>query len=158
MAGVGLRLRGAEHPARTILCLHANVWPGGAYCDGRLKALSGSRSSNRLEPIWTGSGEHLPASYLRGPVPAGVERQRAVVGLDGQGRIFVRLPAPREAKGPVGFDLGREAGVEEQIAISAVLGEERIAAPTDEDVAVRQHLHAALGAADLSLRVRILTQ
>src|SRR5215218_2740104 len=141
MAGVGLRLRGAEHPARTILCLHANVWPGGAYCDGRLKALSGSRSSNRLEPIWTGSGEHLPASYLRGPVPAGVERQRAVVGLDGQGRIFVRLPAPREAKGPVGVDPGREDAVEEQLAVRAELGEERVAAPAYERAAAGQDLH-----------------
>src|SRR3712207_1901637 len=128
------RLGGAEHPTRTVLCSHPDVSLGGLYRDRGLKALSrGGR--HRLKPVGVGTSEHLPGGDLRCTGSTGVERHVTVgSALDRYGGGVVRLPAPREAKGPVGLALGREGGAEEQLAILAELGEERIAATADEDV------------------------
>src|SRR5215218_10467100 len=97
----------------------AQVRLAGGHPDDCLEAFPGSEP-DRLQLPWRGACEHLPGGDLRGAVPAGVERH-LIIGtrLGGQGGIYVGLSAPREAEGPVRFDLRWEAGVEEQLPVAA---------------------------------------
>jgi hypothetical protein len=89
--------------ARSVLGPHRNV---GLIClerYGSLEALA-RRRSHGLQLVWAATDEHLPASDLRGAVPADVERYFAFgsyFGDDG-GRVF-GVPLPRKAEGPVGL-------------------------------------------------------
>src|SRR5215210_1052115 len=153
------RSGGTQHSTRTIAGLHSYIGLRSVHRDGRLKALSGCSRANGLELLWARAGNHLPAGYLRRSVPARIDSQLLVTGasLHCYGRIFIAgVSSPGEAEGPVGLDLGRESGVEEQIAISAELREGWFTAPTDEDVVVGQHLHVALGSSEQHVRVGVL--
>src|SRR5215211_63619 len=103
------------------------------------------------------AGEYFPALYLRGPVPAGKEGD-FVVGraVHRHGRGFGGATLPREAISSVGVIVGWYAGVEEQLAVVGELGGKRFTAPADEHVAVRQHLHIALGGGDQLVGVGVL--
>src|SRR5919107_3214679 len=152
------RLAGAEDAARVVFGLHGHVRFVGAYRHGRLEALPGD-GSYRLEVLRVGSGEHPPGGRLRGPVPTGVDVHFVTLAfLRRHGGVFCRASAPHLAEGPVGLGLARELEVEEQLALPAVLGVERFGAPTHEDVAVREHLHVALGGGQWLLGVGVLPQ
>src|SRR5215217_2931532 len=106
-----------------------------------------------------GAGQHLPGGHLRGAVPTGVDLYPVfgpALGDDGGG--VGGLPAPGEAEGSVGFALCREGRVEEQPPFTVELRVDWLTAPAHEDVAVRQHLHAALGLTEQFLGVGVLSR
>jgi hypothetical protein len=66
----------------------------------------------------------------------------------GHRRAGRRRPRPGEAVGTVGLPRRREAGAEEDLTGRRVFGQERLFAPADERVAVRQRLIVALAAGE----------
>jgi hypothetical protein len=105
------------------------------------------------------ASDHLPGIDFGGTVPAGVELY-LIVGslLDRHSRVIVWVSAPREAKGPVRLAAGREAYVQEQLAIIGELGDERLTAPANDNVPVGQELRVSLGRREELLGRSVLTQ
>src|SRR5215208_212248 len=150
------RRAGAEYPARMLLGLHGEVRMGALHQHGRLETVPGDRS-HRLQLARALAGEHLPAVDLGGTVPACVELH-LLIGqlLDRHRRILDRVSAPWEAERLVGFAVRWEMSSKEWSAIMGELGDQRLAAPTDEHVGVGQQLHVPMGGRDGLLRGGVL--
>src|SRR5215211_2903978 len=135
----------AEYPSGSVFGPHGYVRLVGTRQEGRFESVPGYRSQG-LQVVRVRAGEYLPAIDFGGPVPADVEREVAVWSLlDRHRRVIGGVGAPRKAKTPVGVISGGQVGVEEKPAVRGELGHVCRAAPPDEHVTIRQHLHVALG-------------
>src|ERR671916_314047 len=138
----------AQRAPGPVLRLHADVGLFGLHLDNGLEAVTGD-GLHDLQLLWPRSGQDLPGCHLGGTVPARVERRLLAFTVpDGDGGIVVGPAAPRQPEGPVRLPPRREGGVVEEPALLRELRVVGLAAPPDEDVAVRKHLHVALGIRD----------
>src|ERR671916_174606 len=138
----------AQRAPGPVLRPHADVGLFGLHLDNGLEAVTGD-GLHDLQLLGPRPGQDLPGCHLGGTIPARVERHLLALPIpDGDGGVVVGPAAPRQPEGPVRLPPRREGGVVEEPALLRELRVVGLAAPPDEDVTVRKHLHVALGVRD----------
>src|SRR5262249_18329544 len=89
------------------------------------------------------TGPELPARQLRSTVPARVQPRHPAVPPPHEPWRLTRMARPREAQDAVVLPPAGEPHVEAERAVASELGDVGPAAPAEQRVAVREHLHAA---------------